>query len=112
MDELATALKIDPVELRLRNYAERDPRRDVPWSSKRLRECYQVGAERFGWDQSPAPTPRSMRDGSDLIGWGMATAMNPAPRYPAPGVRDAACGREMWWFKAPPAIWGREPTPR
>lgn len=82
MDELAAALKIDPVELRLRNYAERDPRRDVPWSSKRLRECYHLGVERFGWSRRD-PNPRSMRDGSDLIGWGMATAMNPAPRYPA-----------------------------
>ena len=82
MDELAAALKIDPIELRLRNYAERDPRRDLPWSSKRLRECYQSGAERFSWGRRN-PEPRSMRDGSDLIGWGMATAMNPAPRYPA-----------------------------
>ena len=82
LDELATALKIDPLELRLRNYAERDPRRDLPWSSKRLRECYHLGAERFGWDKRN-PAPRAMRDGDDLIGWGMATAMNPAPRYPA-----------------------------
>ena len=81
LDELAAVLKIDPVELRLRNYAERDPRRSLPWSSNNLRECYRLGAERFGWNKRN-PKPRSMRAGRDLLGWGMATAMNPAPRYP------------------------------
>ncbi len=81
MDELAAALRIDPVELRLRNYAERDPKKDLPWSSKALRECYRLGAERFGWDKR-TPEPRSMRAGRDLVGLGMATAMNPSPRYP------------------------------
>ena len=51
-------LKIDPVELRLRNYAERDEDKDLPWSSKSLRECYRQGAERFGWARRP-PEPRS-----------------------------------------------------
>lgn len=81
MDELAAALGMDPVELRLRNYAERDPRRNLPWSSKRLRECCRLGAERFGWSRRH-PEPRSMRAGRELVGLGMATAMNPAPRYP------------------------------
>jgi xanthine dehydrogenase YagR molybdenum-binding subunit len=85
MDELAYALKIDPVELRLRNYAEVDPTKKLPWSSKSLRECYKVGAERFGW-QKRNPTPRSMRDGNYLIGWGMATATYPTNRSPASAI--------------------------
>lgn len=71
MDELACALGVDPVQLRLTNYAERNQNEDKPWSSKALRECYSEGAERFGW-QRRNPEPRSMRDGRQLIGWGMA----------------------------------------
>ncbi|MDB5415167.1 MAG: xanthine dehydrogenase family protein molybdopterin-binding subunit [Rubritepida sp.] len=71
MDELACALKMDPVALRLKNYAERDEGEDKPFTSKALRSAYQLGAERFGWaDRSPEP--RSMREGRELIGWGMA----------------------------------------
>ena len=81
MDELAVALKLDPVELRLRNYAEHDPKKDLPWSSKALRECYRLGAERFGWNRR-RPEPRSLRAGRDLVGLGMATAIYPASRYP------------------------------
>ena len=81
MDELAEALKLDPVELRLRNYAERDPMKDLPWSSNKLRECYRQGAERFGWSQRPVE-PRAMQDGRDLIGFGMATAIYHVARYP------------------------------
>ncbi|CEF48921.1 unnamed protein product, partial [uncultured bacterium] len=62
MDELAIALKIDPVELRLRCYSDRDQHEDRPFSSKALRECYRQGAEAFGWKQRN-PEPRSMRDG-------------------------------------------------
>jgi len=80
MDELAAKLGIDPIELRLRNYAERDPKKDLPWSSKALRDCYRMGAERFGWSRR-TPEPRSMRDGRDLVGYGMATAIYPAGRY-------------------------------
>ncbi|WGV24334.1 xanthine dehydrogenase family protein molybdopterin-binding subunit [Halotia branconii] len=82
MDELAYALNIDPIELRLRNYAEVDPSKKLPWSSKSLRECYKLGAEKFGW-QKRNPQPRSMRDGNYLIGWGMATATYPTYRSPA-----------------------------
>ena len=82
MDELAATLAIDPIELRLRNFAERNPRKDLPWSSNGLRECYRLGAERFGWS-TRNPKPRSMRNGRNLVGMGMATAMNPAPRYPS-----------------------------
>jgi xanthine dehydrogenase YagR molybdenum-binding subunit len=77
MDELAIALRIDPLELRLRNYAEKDPEDGRPWSSKSLRECYRLGAERFGWARRDV-RPRSMRDGRWLVGWGMATATYPA----------------------------------
>ncbi len=80
MDELAETLGLDPLELRLRNYAERDFKKNLPWSSKTLRECYRLGAERFGWSQRTCE-PRSMRAGHDLVGMGMATALNPASRY-------------------------------
>jgi xanthine dehydrogenase YagR molybdenum-binding subunit len=79
MDELAYALKMDPVQLRLLNYAEKDPEKDRPWSSKSLRECYRIGAERFGWSRR-TPAPGSMRAGRALVGWGMATAAYPANR--------------------------------
>src|SRR5438552_1060584 len=74
MDELAVALKLDPLELRLRCYSDRDQHDDRPFSSKALRECYRQGAEAFGWDQRN-PEPRSMRDSGDLVGWGMATGV-------------------------------------
>ena len=72
MDELAYATGTDPVELRLRNYSERDEDTDKEFTSKELRACYQVGAERFGW-RNRNPEPRSMREGRELIGWGMAS---------------------------------------
>ena len=77
IDELAVALNMDPVELRLRNYAERDEGENKPWSSKSLRECYRLGAERFGWAKRRAK-PRSLREGHALIGYGMASATYPA----------------------------------
>ncbi len=82
MDELAVKLKMDPLELRLKNYAERDEEKKLPWSGKSLRECYLKGAEKFGWS-GRKPEPRSMSEGPDLIGWGMATAVYPARRSPA-----------------------------
>jgi xanthine dehydrogenase YagR molybdenum-binding subunit len=82
MDELAYALKMDPIALRLKNYAETDLGRGLPWSSKALRQCYAAGAERFGWS-SRTPEPRSMRKGPLLVGWGMATAVYPSHRSPA-----------------------------
>jgi xanthine dehydrogenase YagR molybdenum-binding subunit len=82
MDELAYALRMDPVELRLKNCAEVDPESGHPWSSKALRECYRSAAERFGWSKRN-PTPRSMRSGNWLVGWGMATATYPARRAAA-----------------------------
>ena len=81
LDELAWQLAIDPVELRLRNYAETDAEKGLPYSGKHLRECYQTGMERFGWKQR-SPVPGTHRDGRFLIGWGMATATYPGYRSP------------------------------
>lgn len=85
MDELAYGLNIDPVELRVRNHADVDPTKGLPWSSKSLIQCYKLGAEKFGW-QKRNPKPRSMRDGNYLIGWGMATATYPTNRSPASAI--------------------------
>ena len=74
IDELAGKLGIDPLQLRITNHAERDPTTDLPFSSKELLACYQQGAERFGWSQRP-PAPRSTREGNELVGWGMASAI-------------------------------------
>ncbi|MEH2007131.1 xanthine dehydrogenase family protein molybdopterin-binding subunit [Nostoc sp.] len=76
MDELASALNIDPIELRLRNHADIEPHTGLPWSTKSLKECYQKGGEIFGWSQRNL-VPRSMRDNHFLIGWGMASATFP-----------------------------------
>ncbi len=74
MDELAVKLQMDPLELRLKNYAERDQNIDKPFSSKELRECYRQGAERFGWAHRK-PAPRATQRGTTLTGWGMATGV-------------------------------------
>lgn len=73
IDEMAARLAIDPIELRLRNHADLNEAEDRPWSGKHLRECYVEGAARFGWERR-TQQPGSMRDGRDLVGWGMATA--------------------------------------
>ncbi len=72
LDELAYELKIDPLELRIINYAEKDPETGKPFSSKALRECFKQGAATFGWEKRKFE-PRSQRDGRWLIGWGTAT---------------------------------------
>lgn len=82
MDELAVALGLDPLDLRVRNHADRDEEKNRPWSGKRLLECYRRGAERFGWAKRE-PKPRTMRDGRHLVGWGVATAAYPAVRSEA-----------------------------
>jgi xanthine dehydrogenase YagR molybdenum-binding subunit len=66
----------------LKNYAEVDPLDGKPFSSKKLRECYAQGARKFGWERRSA-APRSMHEGDDLIGWGMATAIFSAFQVPA-----------------------------
>jgi xanthine dehydrogenase YagR molybdenum-binding subunit len=74
MDELAVTLKLDPVELRLHCHSDRDQTSGLPYSSKQLKACYQEGAAAFGWARRSAE-PRSMRDGSELVGWGMASGV-------------------------------------
>ena len=71
LDELSYELAIDPIELRFRNYAEVHPQSGLPWSSNALRDCYRVGAERFGWARRD-PAIGSMREGNWLLGYGMA----------------------------------------
>jgi len=71
LDELSYQLQIDPIELRLLNYAEVHPQSGLPWSSKALRECFRTGAERFGWAKRD-PRIGSMRSGHHLVGYGVA----------------------------------------
>ncbi len=78
MDELAHEIDVDPVEFRLHNYAEIDEYKNRPWSSKKLRECYQRAAQKFGWsNRNKKPGSMRVGDGSQ-IGFGMATAVYPA----------------------------------
>ncbi|AEG91085.1 xanthine dehydrogenase family protein molybdopterin-binding subunit [Ramlibacter tataouinensis] len=72
MDELSYALKMDPLALRLKNYTDVDPAGGTPYSTKELRACYEQGARRFGWERRN-PQPRSLQEGGELVGWGMAT---------------------------------------
>jgi xanthine dehydrogenase YagR molybdenum-binding subunit len=79
LDELAYALNTDPIELRLRNYAETDPQSNKPYSSKFLKEAYQLGADKIGW-KNRDPKPRSMKEGEWMVGYGMATGVFNAGR--------------------------------
>jgi xanthine dehydrogenase YagR molybdenum-binding subunit len=79
MDELATKLGMDPVALRIKNDADLYPGSNLHWSLKNLRECYELGAEKFGWSQR-SPEPGTIRDGDWAVGYGMATALYPAHR--------------------------------
>ena len=74
MDELAHALRMDPIALRMKNDTERNVDEDVDFTSKSLRECWAEGARRFGWAKRTAE-PRSMQDGTELVGWGMASGV-------------------------------------
>lgn len=78
MDELARTLDIDPLDLRLINYAETDPESGKPWSSKKLREAYEEGARRFGWRTRPKG---GTRDGYWRIGCGMADCSQGQARF-------------------------------
>lgn len=74
MDELAYKVGIDPLALRLKNYAYDDQTMGKPFSSKELKACYEQGAHSFGWENR-SPEPRSMKEGKNLVGWGMATGI-------------------------------------
>ncbi len=85
MDELAEKLNMDPLQLRLANYADKDPSHDRPWTSKNLKDAYKQASERFGWSKRN-PKPGQMVEGNKLIGYGMATATYPANRSAAQAV--------------------------
>lgn len=76
MDELAYALDMDPVELRIANEPATHPERGVPFSDRHLVECLREGATRFGWERRPK-RPGSLREGRWMIGYGMAAAIRP-----------------------------------
>jgi xanthine dehydrogenase YagR molybdenum-binding subunit len=81
IDEMAQKVGLDPLEFRLRNYAEVEPISGKPFSSKALRECYAQGAARFGWAGRPL-APRQMRDENGLlVGWGVGTALFPVVMF-------------------------------
>lgn len=86
MDELAEASGVDPVELRIRNEPEVEPHSAKPFSGRRLMDCLQRGAERFGWAQRP-PAPRSTLEGEWWVGTGVAAATYPANFMPGNAAR-------------------------
>ena len=93
MDEMAYALRMDPMQLRLRNEPASDPEKNLPWSSRSLRQCYESGAAAFGWSRRSA-APNSMHEGRTAVGWGMAAATYPANRQAASArARMTADGR-------------------
>ena len=79
LDELSYALNLDPIELRVRNYAEKDPENGKPYSSKFLMDAYKLGAEKIGW-KDRNPKPASMNEGEWLVGYGMGTGVFGASR--------------------------------
>lgn len=83
MDELAYAAELDPLAFRRLNYVDHDQNLDKPITSKALDACYAQGAERFGWAQR-SMAPGSMREGRELIGWGMAGGVWDARMAPTP----------------------------
>jgi xanthine dehydrogenase YagR molybdenum-binding subunit len=82
MDELAYEIGLDPLELRRRNHAARDDHEKKPYSAKSLLAAYDRAAKRFGWAKRPMK-PGSLRDGSALVGWGMASVTYPAKQRQA-----------------------------
>ena len=82
MDELSYKIGMDPIELRLTNYADQDPDKKMPWSSNYLKECYKLGADKIGWNKRKS-TPDANQDGEWKIGYGVATGTFGAFRSPA-----------------------------
>jgi xanthine dehydrogenase YagR molybdenum-binding subunit len=95
MDELSYAVGIDPLELRLKNYSELEQNANKPFSSKALKDCYYRGAEKFGWSKRN-PEPRSMRDGRELIGYGMASGIWEALRVPPAPTSSSRPRADLW----------------
>jgi xanthine dehydrogenase YagR molybdenum-binding subunit len=82
MDELAVALKMDPIELRRVNDTMKEPIKGLPYTSRSLMPCFDTAAKAFGWSRRN-PAPGSMSDGDWLIGWGCATTLYPTMVAPA-----------------------------
>src|SRR5580698_8000360 len=101
VDELAIALKMDPVQFRLKNEPEIDESLKIPFSSRHMKECLTVGAEKFGWARRTAPCGSMKKDGVTL-GWGVATCAWLAARSEAEasvelrqdGTARVACGTQ------------------
>jgi xanthine dehydrogenase YagR molybdenum-binding subunit len=99
VDEAAWQVGMDPLEFRIKNYAEKDQNDDLPFSSKELMACYRQGAEKFGWNQRNSDI-RSMKDGNCLVGYGVATGAWEAQQMPArakarlsiDGKLEVSCG--------------------
>ena len=93
MDELAYALQMDPLALRLKNFSDIDLMNNKPWASNYLKDCYRIGAEKFGWSKRN-PKPRSMHEGEMLVGMGMSAGIYKAERTGASaGITFYADGR-------------------
>ena len=82
LDELSHELSLDPIALRIKNYTDIDPESGLRYTSKYLREAYQLGADAFGWSRRN-PKPGSTRDGGEYVGWGMATEAHAYDTGPA-----------------------------
>ncbi|AIR90792.1 xanthine dehydrogenase family protein molybdopterin-binding subunit [Pseudomonas cremoricolorata] len=95
MDELAEQVGLDPVALRQVNFADSNGNEGKPYSSKALRECYEQGAERFGWQQRN-PVPRSQQEGDELIGWGMAGGVWEAMQMKASAKARLDADGHLW----------------
>ncbi|WP_448698523.1 xanthine dehydrogenase family protein molybdopterin-binding subunit [Mucilaginibacter sp. AW1-3] len=92
LDELSYKLNMDPIALRLKNYAENDPERNLPYSSKYLKECYSIGAEKIGWSKR-SQIPGSVMDGDWLVGFGIGCGVFGAHRGKATAkIRISADG--------------------
>jgi xanthine dehydrogenase YagR molybdenum-binding subunit len=82
MNELAEKLKMDPVQFRILNEPKIDESKNLPFSSRHLLECYQVGGEKFGWSKRTPGVASMKRDGL-ILGWGMASCAWIAARFSA-----------------------------
>ena len=90
MNELAEQLQMDPLQLRLMNDAEKDEaNNNIPFSSRHLKECFETGAKKFGWEKRTAGIGSMRRDGT-ILGWGLAGASWVALRLPAPPTWSSA----------------------
>src|SRR5262249_34209762 len=104
MDELAHALNMDPIELRIRNEPAVDPERNVPYSERRVVECLREGARRFKWERRQQQ-PGTVRDGRWLVGFGVAAAIRVHPQGPAKARVRLAPGPTRIAFSCKNGIW-------